>query len=231
MTGWKIYLVVILFIISGNAPAQSNEQWIQAYFNFLPTNRNWSLQLDGGFRWSNGFSNGNQHIIRGALSWRIQENLSVSGGLAQSGWYTSGISSRVEIRPYLELKFIQPKGKWSFQHRYRLEERFLNSDLPESSWEKSLVTRLRYSIMASRPLQQKTDGSGWIIYLGNEFFLSLGGMGSNHIGAEQNRFLVGPAYKFGNHAELALMYNGQYSAIGGKFSHIAWLQYKQKIQW
>lgn len=112
-------------------------------------NEKWSAWLDVQYRNYNFIGDLEQFVVRPAVIYRINERIAVSQGYAYvySEPYIDEVkTSTVEHRPYQQLQIRDQSGRFFFNHRYRMEERFLEEDFR---------MRFRYMLWVQVPVNKK----------------------------------------------------------------------------
>lgn len=96
----------------------SNQQWVQ-YYCQVDTDQKNRFGFDAGVRWKDEFSEVSQYIARISYSRKFQSNFFIGGGLANSGYFLSGMVSSLEFRPYQEFLVFKKWNMSNVQIRYR----------------------------------------------------------------------------------------------------------------
>ena len=213
----------------------SNFQWIQ-YYNQTQLTHRWSLFVDGGFRWENGFEQRSQYIIRAAGGYAFQKNTRVSAGIAFLGGYSPDVWSRAEIRPYQELMAKYSLPSLHLTQRIRVEERFLH-DVIEGHIQSysTFLIRFRYLFMFNIPIKtnfKNNPETQLFLSVGNEIFLHLGENEIYNV-FDQNRILLGPGLHVTEKLKFTLLYNGMLGSRphsgGYQYNNIVWLGIRHNI--
>jgi len=136
-----------------------------------------------------------QLLLRTGLNYHIKPNASATIGYAYIGNHTyesNRNSPEVEEhRIWQQFLTTNKIGRIKFEHRYRIEERFI---------EKDFKTRFRYRIMLFYPLNRKLFETG-TIYLGiyNELFIN-----GEKTFFDRNRLYGGIGYKYSQNTEFQI---------------------------
>ncbi|MDF0706132.1 DUF2490 domain-containing protein [Flagellimonas okinawensis] len=151
-------LAGILFIIFGLSTVhaqQPGEDELGAWYMYFGTNKvseRWSVHTEAQFRFYETTSNFNQMLLRTGLNYHINENAIATGGYAfidtdNTFYEFEGELNSKEHRIFEQ--FILKNKVWEllFEHRYRLEQRFL--DFGETT---DTQHRARYRIQMTLPL-------------------------------------------------------------------------------
>ena len=160
----KKYLLLIVWL---SCPlcflAQETEpgNWLM-YFGLNKLNDTWSIHTEAQYRNHTAYpGNIEQLLLRTGVNYHIDKNAFVTLGY---GHITSHVyeseqkaPESTEHRIWQQLIMKNKVGKFGFEHRYRIEQRWVNDDYRN---------RLRYRIMATMPFSGNTIEPG-------DFFLGL----------------------------------------------------------
>ena len=136
-----------------------------------------------------------QLLLRTGLNYHIKPHASATIGYAHIGNHTYESNRKSpeveEHRIWQQFLTTNKIGRIKFEHRYRIEERFI---------EKDFKTRFRYRIMLFYPLNRKLLESG-TIYLGvyDELFINGG-----KTFFDRNRLYGGIGYKYSQNIEFQI---------------------------
>jgi hypothetical protein len=213
----------------------SNQQWFQ-YYNQTKLSDKWTLLVDGGFRWKEGFQESSQFIVRAAMGYSLTSNIQISSGLAHLGFYSSDKISKVEFRPYQEITVKNKFNKIDLNHRYRVEERFFKSvDNGVIQSPNTFNFRFRYSLMLSIPLFQLSKEKPekvFILNIGDEIFVNAGSDIVDNV-FDQNRFIISPTFKLSDQLSISSTWNSQFASTSTPsrytYTNVIWLQIKHKL--
>ncbi|MBS9464357.1 DUF2490 domain-containing protein [Flagellimonas sp. 389] len=146
--------------------AQTGEEELGAWYMYFGMNRisdKLSIHTEAQFRYYETTSNFNQLLLRTGLNYHITKNAIVTGGYAYIDTDPTFVESQPSIAPVMnftvntvlehrlfqQLILTNKVGEFLFEHRYRLEQRFLeNRDLDDSFTEH----RARYRLQVTLPL-------------------------------------------------------------------------------
>lgn len=154
----------------------------------LSIDKHWSAWVEGQMRSTELMNNFNYYEVKGAISYNINKNISFTAGLGHyetyppGGEYQKPVAS-VETRTWLQFGMEQQLGRINFDHRYRVEQRHLNT---------GYKNRFRYRLNMVVPINKPTMEKGTIFgYIGDEIFFT-----DKAPYYERNRFFTGLGYKF-----------------------------------
>ena len=164
--------IIFALLISGISVAQNNgeEEW-GAWYMYFGTNKiseKLSIHSEAQFRFYETTSNFNQLLLRTGLNYHINPDAIVTlgyGYISTDGTFEefpNEINSK-ENRIFQQLILKNKVGEFRFEHRYRLEQRFI--DFGETT---DTQHRARYRLQVTLPL---TDTFFVNVY--DEVFLNL----------------------------------------------------------
>ncbi len=217
-------------VFSQKQVKKTSQQWIQSYQE-AKLNSKWTLLLDGGFRWREGFKENSAYIVRAGVGYSILPNLRVSTGMAHMGFYVNNKIIRHEYRPYQDIQYKAPIGKIALTNRFRIEERFFKekSNLISANLS-DFNFRFRYQIMVGIPLFQLSEKNlnrKLILNIGDEIFINAGKQVTTQV-FDQNRFLISPTLQWNKELSISFTYNTQFNSTPVSdhyvLNRIAWLQ-------
>ena len=90
---------------------KGNQVWLQ-YYNQTKLNDNWTLVVDGGYRWRDGFQDASQYIVRAGMGYNLKPDIRISAGFAHLGFYGPENINLMEFRPYQEFLYRKKYQKW-----------------------------------------------------------------------------------------------------------------------
>jgi hypothetical protein len=236
----KSFVGVIFILLSNPTFSQkkiinTSQQWIQSYNEAKLTDR-WTVMLDGGIRWREGFSQKASFIIRGGIGYSISPKVRVAAGFAHLGIYDEERVILQEFRPHQEISYKTNLGKVGLSQRFRLEEQFYKDKSNLSLFsDLDFNYRFRYSVMLGIPLfglSTKNHDRKLILNVGDEIFLKPGKQISSQV-FDRNRFIISPTVQWNKELSFAFTYNLQFTStiIPEVFvlNRVAWLQVKYNL--
>ncbi|HBW87172.1 MAG TPA: hypothetical protein DEF82_10670 [Crocinitomicaceae bacterium] len=223
----KKIVFIFLFVIGTNSFAQkifSDQQhaWVSFLGNHKLTKK-FGLHTEYQWRREDWFQNWQQSLLRIGIDYNINPNLSLTAGYGWIVTFPYGEQPilhqfnehRIWQQLNLKSKIELPKKVIDVQHRYRLEQRFLetysfNSVDAIVRGETIFRQRVRYRAMFLIPITKKTmQDNTLFLNVNNEVFLGFGkGIGKNVL--DQNRFNIAFGWKFNNNFNLQVGYLNQY---------------------
>ena len=226
-------IVLLLFVlISIKAISQNdrvndynNTNWFQT-INNISINKKWSLHLEYQWRRTNGLKYWQQSLLRIGANYKLNENITAHAGYAWAETFSYGdypiaaVGTFPEHRLYEQLTFRQPVNKWTFSHRFRIEQRWLGkvkagTDREIEDW--FFLHRFRYQFKAQHPFWVKADKQLYGV-AADEIFIGAGkNVGVNIF--DQNRILLLLGYKFNKKLSLEAGYFNQTLQQGRKVNN------------
>lgn len=198
----RIILFIISLVLAQNPlKAQENgEEKFGSWFMYFGTHRisdPFSIHTEVQYRTYEFGSNYNQLLLRGGLNYHFQENAMATigyGTITSDATYQDLPDEKKsqEHRIYQQLAFSNRLGEVNFSHRYRLEQRFLESP----AGEKDTQHRMRYLLRLTYPL-----GSEWFLTAYDEIFINL-----QEPLFGQNRLYAAVGYKLNSAISLEMGY-------------------------
>lgn len=164
------------------------------------------LHTEYQWRRANGFSDWQQSLARVGLDYKLNQSVTFSGGYAWVLSYPYGSqpipSQTIEHRLWQQVILKQPIGNFQVQHRYRLEQRWIDNQFKQ---------RMRYRAQVLIPLQKSfvDKKQGLFMNVNDEVFLGFGkGIGKNIL--DQNRFIGAVGYQFNKDFQIQMGYLNQF---------------------
>lgn len=189
----------------------NNTNWLQL-FNTISLNKKWSLHAEYQWRRTDGLKNWQQSLLRMGVNYRLNENITVHTGYAWAETFPYGDfplaanGTFPEHRTYEQLSFKQPLKKWTFTHRFRIEQRWLGrvkagTDREIEAW--IFLHRFRYQFKTQYNLHAK-----FYLAAADEIFIGAGkNVGINIF--DQNRIFLLAGHKLNKTLTLEAGYFNQ----------------------
>jgi hypothetical protein len=188
------------------------------------------------WRRADGFQHWQQSLLRFGLEYEINPKVSVMGGYAWIKTFPYGTQPILhefnEHRMFEQVNLKDKAGRLEVQHRYRIEQRFLEQYALNSSGNVVQVdpvfrNRIRYRALVMLPLSRKTMGNQTLfLSINNELFVGFGkGIAKNPI--DQNRFITALGWRFNAQTNVQVGYFNQFifksNAIDMERNHSLWI--------
>lgn len=211
-------LVIVKESFSQKMISNQNHAWVAYLGNHKITNK-WGIHTEYQWRRADGFQNWQQSLLRLGFDYFASSNLSATAGYAWIVTFPYGEQpvghEFQEHRIWEQVNLKSKYGRFEIQHRYRLEQRFLENLIKgaEGIYTKSdnlFRQRIRYRFMIQVPLTKKelTDNT-LFLNVNNEPFIGFGkGIGKNIL--DQNRFNASLGWRFSKDFNIQLGYLNQF---------------------
>ena len=193
----KVLYILIFSLISFGVQSQESGpgNWL-IYIGSKQLNSKWNFHHEVQYRNYNAIGDLEQLLLRTGLGYNIgkKSNLLLGYGYINSENYTGNDEEKFTVeehRIFQQLITKQNLGKVALQHRYRFEQRFVESDFK---------TRFRYFLSMNIPLKNPK----YYLSAYNEIFLN----GSSSV-FDRNRIYGGLGYKFSKGIKMELGYMNQ----------------------
>jgi len=194
----KVVLIIALISFSFTAKSQDSGlgNWL-IYIGNKQLNEKWNLHHEVQYRNYNGIGDMEQLLIRTGLGYNIgsRSNVLLGYGYINSENFTGNANDQLTVeehRIYQQFITKQNIGSVSLQHRYRFEQRFVESNFK---------TRFRYFLSVNIPLKKE---SKYYLSAYNEIFLN----GESNV-FDRNRIYGGLGYKISKGLKIELGYMNQ----------------------
>lgn len=224
------YIVLIISVLlfyktSYSQKSIHNQQhaWITYQGNHKLTSK-WGLHTEYQWRRSDYFQDWQQSLARIGLDYHFQPNAFLSVGYGNIVTFQYGSlpvnHSFNEHRIWEQFTQTSTVGRVAIQHRYRLEQRFLENyvELGSEYVRSSTLfrNRIRYRALAYIPINKPTMTDNTLfININDEVFLGFGqGIGTNIL--DQNRFQTAIGWKFDSKCMIQIGYLNQYVVKNAK---------------
>ena len=171
----KLIAVILLITSSQISFAQNDGQEdLGSWFMLFTNNRiseKMSIHAEAQYRSYEVGTNFNQLLLRTALNYKLSDKAIASlgyGYITTDGTFEEpqGEENTTEHRIYQQFVLKNKVGKLKFSHRYRLEQRFIDSPLNGTDTQH----RARYFLRVTHPLHKSLYATAY-----NEVFLNLQG--------------------------------------------------------
>ena len=193
----KVICIIGMALVSLSAASQENGlgNWL-IYIGSKQLNSKWNLHHEIQYRNYNTLGDLEQLLIRTGLGYDIgsKSNILLGYGYINSENFTENVNDQTTVEEHrIFQQFItkQTIGSVSLQHRYRFEQRFVESDFK---------TRFRYFLGINFPFKNPK----YYLSAYNEIFLN----GKSNV-FDRNRVYGGLGYKISKGVKLELGYMSQ----------------------
>ena len=207
-------LVFLLAVASAGSPAVARSQdpedklgtWL-IYNGTLRFTDHWSIFTEAQLRAWEAVSNLQEWLVRLAGQYHFTRDAMVGVGYLYTESYPFEGSGRErhENRIYEQLGLWQRWGRAQFEHRYRVEQRWLKTD------DRDFSSRARYRFQVTTPLNRRLMQSHtWFLNVYDEIFVTF----DNPRLFDQNRLYGAGGYQFTelNSLQLGLLWQLRSSA-------------------
>jgi hypothetical protein len=215
-----LLLVLKLFSFQVMGQKEFSDE-VNTWFFYLGNhkfNKNWGLHTDFQYRRNDLFANKLQVLGRLGIEYYSKQGPQYTFGYAFSRQFPHdeiSIYPSNEHRLWEQMSMNDRYGRISLQHRYRLEQRFLERwklDDQDQFYKSEVVLRhrMRYRLMFQVPLNKKVmQDKTLFINVFDELMLNFGkGVDKNIL--DQNRFYIGLGWRFNSRLNLQVGYQHQY---------------------
>ena len=219
----KIALVVCIISFVQLAWTQKqistqNHAWVM-YMGNHKFNEHWGIHTEYQWRRAAGFEDWQQSLLRLGVDYYTKQNTQATVGYAWIKSYQYGdqpIAHNTNEHRIWEQFIMKNKiGRVDIQHRYRLEQRFIENWTKNSDgiyYQDGLLfrQRVRYRFLATIPISRKEmkDNTLFLSFY-DEPFLGFGkGIGKNIL--DQNRLYGAIGWRFNKNLNLQFGYLNQY---------------------
>ena len=207
---FQICFLLLLFFIPKVSLGQDSNlgNWL-IYIGNKKLDSKWNIHNEVQYRNYNAVGDLEQLLLRTGLGYNLTENnnnILIGYGYILSENYIGDSDDKVSINEHrIFQQFTTKQSLWKVKlsHRYRFEQRFVESDFK---------MRFRYFLGLNIPLQHKADGKNPLyISAYNEIFLN-----TEPSVFDRNRVYGGLGYKFSKNLKLELGYMNQFFENSGR---------------
>lgn len=205
-------------VLSRKSQAQGNPPRVQdhnfngwlSYSGDHNLSEKWGVHTEFVLRRYQGFKHPMQVMSRFGANYNLSKNIMGTLGYAFIMTYPYGEFPAAERFPehriYEQVFFKGNVSSVSFQHRYRLEQRWIK---PPGREDFLYTNRFRYYLKASLPFKGKTiDDNEFYAVAANEFFINFGKNVGNNI-FDQNRAIGALGFRYSKALAFELGYLNQ----------------------
>lgn len=178
-------------------------------------NNKWSVGNEFNFRRTNFLSNWEQFILRPSIHYKPEKDLDLTLGYSYiKNFHFSDYSTpinAIENNIFQQVTLNYKFSKYSFAHRLRFEERFIDNIITSDNGYKidEVIhkNRFRYKFQLTIPLIQKEKSLNILMY--DEAFLDFGN-GLRPEKLDQNWMFFGVSFNVNNHVKVRTGYHDIY---------------------
>lgn len=217
---WSLGIVLLISALSFSQKIISPQThgWIMYTGNHKITER-WGIHTEYQWRRADVFNDWQQSLLRLGVDYYTKQNTQMTLGYGWIRSYQYGdqpIAHANNEHRIWETYYMKNKiGRVDVQHRYRLEQRFIENWVknPEGSFDKDgflFRQRVRYRFLITVPLSRKElKDNTLFLAVYDEPFLGFGkGIGKNIV--DQNRLYGAIGWRFNKNVNVQLGYLNQY---------------------
>ncbi len=204
----KLFLIIILFAPISLFSQDEMGNWLM-YFGTNKVSQDWSIHSEVQYRnHTIAPTNVDQLLLRTGVNYHINKNAIVTAGygyVANHVYESAQTNAEVnEHRIFEQFILNNYVGRVKFEHRYRIEQRWVNSDYKN---------RFRYRLMLFVPLNKPKIEKG-TVFLGlyDEVFLN-----TKSTFFDRNRLYGAVGYQFSKSTSLQIGVLQQQVSTAGKF--------------
>ena len=210
--GSLILLAAMAQVCRAQAPLQrirdanAHQWWI--YIGDHPIRGPWGFYTEAQVRRADFGTQWQQLLLREAVTYRFSPSVQVASGYGsiRSARYGDFPSAQpaFEHRAWEQLTVRNDVKPLELEHRYRVEQRWLQNFNASGDYSWRYQNRFRYQFKANLPV-----GPRWYLTGGDELFIHFGG---NHGASlfDQNRAFAGMGYKVSARNRLEVTYMNQF---------------------
>ncbi|MGB1004082.1 MAG: DUF2490 domain-containing protein [Salibacteraceae bacterium] len=200
--------LIVGFLLPNLSKAQESDlgNWL-IYFGNKKLNKKWNIHNEVQYRNYNAIGDLEQLLLRTGLGYTFNEghsNALMGYGYILSENYVDGTDIKVSVnehRVFQQFITKQKIGKVGLSHRYRFEQRFIESNFK---------MRFRYFFSINVPLTNKEKNNYYVSGY-NEIFLN-----TESPVFDRNRLYFGLGLKFTENLKLEMGYMNQFFENGGR---------------
>ncbi len=211
-------VLIVNFVNSQKIISNQNHAWVTYLGNHKLTDK-WGIHTEYQWRRAEGFKNWQQSLMRIGVDYSVNPTLSTTAGYGWIVTYPYGEQpighEFQEHRIWEQVNLKSKYGRFEVQHRYRLEQRFLENWIKDNDGyylksENLFRQRIRYRLMILVPLSRNEMANNTLfLNVNDEPFIGFGkGIGKNIL--DQNRFNINLGWRFNKDLNVQVGYLNQY---------------------
>jgi hypothetical protein len=213
----SLFILYSFSVFAQKNIANQNGAWLM-YFGNHKISEKFSLHTEYQFRRSDFVKDWQQSLARIGLDYHFDNNNSVTAGYGWIVSYPYGLQpikvNTTEHRIWQQFITQSKLGRLNFNHRYRLEQRFIENASLNPANDKvvdgyNFRQRARYRFLINIPINHKEMTDNTLFFSTyDEVFLGFGkGIGKNIL--DQNRLFAALGWKFNAQSNVQLGYLNQ----------------------
>lgn len=214
----SLFILSLQSLIAQKNIANQQHAWV-IYTGNHRLSEKWGIHTEYQFRRADVFNDWQQSLLRLGVDYYANSSLQLTAGYGLINSFKYGdqpiAHETIEHRIWQQAILKSKVGRVEIQHRYRLEQRFIEN------WEENsdnsfyldgflFRQRLRYRLMLTMPLSRKLlEDNTLFLSIYDEPFLGFGaGIGKNIL--DQNRLYIALGWRFTKDFNVQLGYLNQY---------------------
>ena len=184
------FLILLSFFAFSQSPPNTTGNWLML-FHQTRLNERWSIHAEAQYRSYEIAPNTEQLLLRGGVNYHINNTAFASIGYANvtNYAYDKELMPGVQVsenRLWQQFLMRNTLGRISFEHRYRLEQRWLNGN------QNVYLDRIRYLLRATIPINKsKMEAKTVFVSFYDEVFIHF-----NDKPFDRNRLYGAVGYQF-----------------------------------
>ncbi len=212
-----IALLLSSFVLAQKAISTQYHGWYMYFGNHKLTDR-FSLHTEYQWRRADWITTWQQSLLRVGLDYKLTDAATVTAGYAHILTWPYGEQPLpekfLEHRLWEQFILTQKVGRFYFNHRYRLEQRWLKGNGDATSDDFVYRNRIRYRFLINYPLGKKEMGPDtFFLSTYDEVFIQFGpNFARNYL--DQNRFYAALGYQYSSKGNIQLGYMNQFIIKG-----------------
>ncbi|WP_042480162.1 DUF2490 domain-containing protein [Solitalea canadensis] len=156
----KAVLIIVLSVwfVKPVLAQSQHSGWVALATSVQPKKTQWGFTFDAQFRSSNGYEKLQQFVLRPGISYKINNHLKTGLGYAYASNHViiDGENDRVDEHRIWEQLIINHKaGRVTFNHRFRLEQRWISSVAAPDDYKSQ--QRFRYYVRGVLPFRKDSS--------------------------------------------------------------------------
>lgn len=208
--GSAFYLLLFIHLPAfSQSPSGTTGGWLM-YFNQTRLHDKWSIHSEAQYRSFEINPNTEQLLLRGGINYHINNAAITSIGYAYVGNYAfdkeqlSGVQIS-ENRIWQQFFMRNNIGRCLFEHRYRLEQRWM-----QSKYNNRYLNRIRYLLRVTVPLNKKEiEKNTLFLSFYDEIFIHFSSTPFSSTPFDRNRLYGAIGYQFLPNANIQVGYLAQ----------------------